>query len=65
LLLADETPPIHQLVTSILKESGSGLTVLSERKLAEAVQEYVDKKDTDAIGRHVQIAVRCVTSSSF
>eukprot|EP00808_Paulinella_micropora_P003798 g57215.t1 len=45
----DETPPIHDLVSSLLEESSTKLSVLSEAGLAEAIDEFVEKKNTRAL----------------
>jgi double-strand break repair protein MRE11 len=49
----DETPPIHDLVAHLIDQSANKLSILSEKKLAEAVQEFVDKKDSQSIANFV------------
>lgn len=54
----DATPPIHDLVRGILKESGNGLSILSCTQLSEAVHTFVEKKDKDCIGDFVAEALK-------
>lgn len=56
LLSADPeaTPPIHDLVSSIITEKGrNALSLLSSTRLSEAVQLYVEKKDANSIQEFV------------
>lgn len=46
---ASKIPPIHELVSLLIRQQKGSLNVLTESKMAEYVDAYVNKKDLDSI----------------
>lgn len=57
----DKPPPIHELVTILIRQSKGSLNVLTESRMAEMVDEYVNKKDIDSIANGVAKAIKQMT----
>lgn len=56
-------PPIHDLVNLLIHQMKGGLNVLTEGKMAELVDEYVNKKDLESISNGVKKAIKTMAHS--
>jgi hypothetical protein len=59
----DKIPPIHELVTLLLRQQKGALAVLTEQKMSEFVDDYVNKKDLDSIATGVEKSIKQMASS--
>ena len=57
----DRPPPIHELVNILIRQQKGSLNVLTETKLAEMVDSYVNKKEIDSISTGVAKAIKTMT----
>lgn len=60
---ADKIPPIHELVTLLIRQQKGSLAVLTESKMAEYVDDYVNKKDLDSIADGVEKSIKHMAAS--
>jgi hypothetical protein len=58
----DKVPPIHELVRLLIRQQ-KGLSVLTESKMAEFVDDYVNRKDLDSIAEGVGKSIKQMTGS--
>lgn len=60
---SQKPPPIHELVTLLIRQSKGALNVLTESRMAEMIDDYVNKKDIDAISTGVAKAIKSMTNA--
>ena len=60
---ADKIPPIHELVKLLIRQQASSLAVLTESKMAEYVDDYVNRKDLDSIADGVSKSIKHMTKT--
>ena len=58
---SQKPPPIHELVTILIRQSKGALNVLTESRMAEMIDDYVNRKDLDAISSGVSKAIKSMT----
>jgi len=58
----DKIPPIHELVRLLIRQQGT-LNVLTESKMAEFVDDYVNRKDLDSIADGVAKSIKQMAGS--
>lgn len=60
---ADKIPPIHELVKLLLRQQASSLAVLTESKMAEYVDDFVNRKDLESISEGVSKSIKLMAKA--